>query len=190
VTWANRSRTGRAARTAAVILLSALSGVGHSADLTVIYEGKGTVPLGTYFGHLIGGVDQAGVLPGTQFPLVSRLQPGPLASETLGQGLFAANWMAHPIFVVGGDARSLRWLEQHRQTLHKLGASGLVVTASSERAFKEVQAMAGGLAVAPVRGSWLEQKLLSGGIQSYPLVLMPDGRITADPDTTPGKVAP
>jgi integrating conjugative element protein (TIGR03765 family) len=158
--------------------------------LTTVFEGTGTVPLGTYFGHLIGGADQAGVLPDTRFPLVSKLQPGPLASESLGQGLFAANWMAHPIFVVGGGPFSLRWLEQHGETLAKLGASGLVVAASTERAFKELQRTAGGLAIAPVQGPWLEQKLLSGGIQSYPLVLMPDGRITSDPQATPGKLAP
>jgi integrating conjugative element protein (TIGR03765 family) len=181
------SRAGLGARMAAVILLGAVSMLGHSADLTVIYEGAGTVPLGTYYGHFIAGVDQEGVLPGTQFPLVSKLQPGQLASQSLGQGLFAANWMAHPVFVLGGDAISLQWLQQHRLTLDKLGASGLVIAASNERAFKEVQQLAGGLAIAPVRGQWLEQKLLSGGIERYPLVLMPDGRITSNPQTTPGR---
>jgi hypothetical protein len=47
--------------------------------------------------------------------------------------------------------------------------------------------MAAGLAIAPVRGPWLEQRLVSGGIRTYPLVLMPDGRITSNPETTPGQ---
>lgn len=165
------------------ITLAALPLAARCADLVVIHDGVGSVPLGTYYGHLVAGVDQPGVLPGTTFPLVSRLEPGRLMDSHLGQGLFDAHWLAHPIFVLGTDPGSFQWLQLHRQTLTELGASGLVIAASTEYDFKDLQAFAGGLSLAPVRGDWLEQKLLSAGIVNYPLVVMPDGRITESPES-------
>ena len=170
---------------AALIALPTLPFVpvtGWCADLEVIHDGAGSVPLGTYYGHLVSGVDQAGVLPGTRFPLTTALKPGRLVAGDAGKGLFDAHWLAHPIFVLGTDDLSFQWLQQHRQTLQALGASGLVIEASSETKFKDLQSFAGGVSVAPVRGPWLEQKLLSGRIGTYPLVVMPDGRITDTPE--------
>jgi integrating conjugative element protein (TIGR03765 family) len=169
---------------ASLIALPFASATGWCADLEVIHDGAGSVPLGTYYGHLVSGVDQAGVLPGTRFPLTTALKPGRLISAGSGDGLFDTHWLAHPIFVLGTDDLSFQWLQQHRQTLQTLGASGLVIEASSETKFKDLQAFAGGVSVAPVRGPWLEQKLLSAGISRYPIVVMPDGRITdtAEPE--------
>ena len=164
-----------------LVALTALPLAAPCADLTVIHDGAGSVPLGTYFGHMVAGVDQPGVLPGTKFPLASRLQPGQFANGKVGKGLFEAHWLAHPIFVLGTDILSFQWLQLHRQTLTELGASGLVIAASSETDFKDLQAFAGGLSLAPVRGEWLEQKLMSAGIAVYPLVVMPDGRISNAP---------
>ena len=166
-----------------LVALTALPLAAPCADLTVIHDGAGSVPLGTYYGHLVAGVDQPGVLPGTKFPLVSRLQPGQLANDKVGKGLFEAHWLAHPIFVLGTDILSFKWLQLHRQTLTELGASGLVIEAGSETDFKDLQAFAGGLSLAPVRGDWLERKLISAGITVYPLVVMPDGFITNAPNS-------
>lgn len=163
-------------------VLTAFSSCAWGADLTVIHDGPGSVPVGTYFGHLVAGVEQRGVLPGTRFPLVSRLKAELSPNPTeLGQGLFDSKWLAHPIFVLGTDLLSFQWLQLHRQTLIELGASGLVVAAPGEVDFKDLQAFAGGLSLAPARGDWLEKKLLSVGIKTYPLVVMPDGRISNTP---------
>ncbi len=170
----------------ATLLLTALPAFVGAADLEVIHDGAGAVPAGIYYGHLVSGVDQAGVLPGTKFPLTTRLKPGVLSVDARGEGLFDAHWMAHPIFVLGTDPGSFQWLQQHRQTLGALGASGLVIEAGSEALFKDLQAFSGGLSVAPVRGPWLEQRLLSAGISTYPLVVMPDGRITKAPNVKGG----
>jgi len=164
-----------------MVLLAGIPMVAQCADLTVIHDGAGSVPMGTYYGHLVTGVNQPGVLPGTTFPMVTRLKPGRLPDHVVRQGLFKANWLAHPIFVLGTDILSFQWLQLHRQTLTELGASGLVIAASDETDFKDLQSFAGGLALAPVRGDWLEQKLLSARIATYPLVVMPDGRITNGP---------
>lgn len=166
-----------------LVALTALPLASPCADLIVIHDGAGSVPLGTYYGHLVAGVDQPGVLPGTKFPLVTRLKPGQLAGINVAKGLFEAHWLAHPIFVLGTDVLSFQWMQLHRQTLTELGASGLVIEASSETDFKDLQSFAGGLSLAPVRGDWLEQKLKSAGITVYPLVVMPDGRITNTPDS-------
>ncbi|EWS66261.1 integrating conjugative element protein, family [Hydrogenophaga sp. T4] len=58
-----------------------------------------------------------------------------------------------------------------------------MIEAGSETDYKDLQAFAGGLSLAPVRGDWLERKLMSAGITVYPLVVMPDGFITNSPSS-------
>jgi integrating conjugative element protein (TIGR03765 family) len=150
---------------------------------TVIHSGKGAVPMGTYLGHLVAGVDQAGVLEGVKFPIRSDLRPGVLSdAQAQGtRGLFRPQWMAHPVFLVGTDPLSRQWLSQHRQSLIELGASGIVVQAESERTFKEMQQLAGGASLAPMAGDWLTAALRGAGAPFYPLVILADGRLTSVP---------
>lgn len=154
----------------------------------VIHSGAGAVPMGTYLGHLVAGVDQAGVLEGVRFPIRSGMVPGVLseAQAQAASGLFRPEWLAHPVFLVGTDPLSRQWLSQHRQALIALGASGLVVQAESERAFKQVQQLAGGASLAPMVGDWLTTTLRRAGVQTYPLLVLADGRLTSSPPRTAG----
>lgn len=154
----------------------------------VIHSGAGAVPMGTYLGHLVAGVDQAGVLEGVRFPIRSGMVPGVLseAQARTASGLFRPEWLAHPVFLVGTDPLSRQWLSQHRQALIALGASGLVVQAESERAFKQVQQLAGGASLAPMVGDWLTTTLRRAGVQTYPLLVLADGRLTSSPPRTAG----
>ena len=154
----------------------------------VIHSGAGAVPMGTYLGHLVAGVDQAGVLEGVRFPIRSGMVPGVLseAQAQAASGLFRPEWLAHPVFLVGTDPLSRQWLSQHRQPLIALGASGLVVQAESERAFKQVQQLAGGASLAPMVGDWLTTTLRRAGVQTYPLLVLADGRLTSSPPRTAG----
>lgn len=154
------------------------------AQPVVIHSGDGVVPMGTYLGHLVAGVDQPGVLEGLRFPARAvGMAPGVLSDSQAqaARGMFKAEWLAHPVFVVGTDPLSRQWMTQHRQALIELGASGLVVQAESERAFKELQKLAGGAALAPVVGDWLPVLLRGAGVQSYPLVILADGRLSSVP---------
>lgn len=154
----------------------------------VIHSEAGAVPMGTYLGHLVAGVDQAGVLEGVRFPIRSGMVPGVLseAQARTASGLFRPEWLAHPVFLVGTDPLSRQWLSQHRQALIALGASGLVVQAESERAFKQVQQLAGGASLAPMVGDWLTTTLRRAGVQTYPLLVLADGRLTSSPPRTAG----
>ena len=149
----------------------------------VIHSGAGAVPMGTYLGHLVAGVDQAGVLEGVRFPIRSGMVPGVLseAQAQAARHLFRPEWLAHPVFLVGTDPLSRQWLAQHRQALIALGASGLVVQAESERAFKQVQQLAGGASLAPMVGDWLTSALRGAGVKTYPLLVLADGRLTSAP---------
>lgn len=154
----------------------------------VIHAGPGAVPMGTYLGHLVVGVDQAGVLEGVRFPIRSGMVPGVLseAQAQAASGLFRPEWLAHPVFLVGTDPLSRQWLSQYRQALIALGASGLVVQAESERAFKQVQQLAGGASLAPMVGDWLTTTLRRAGVQTYPLLVLADGRLTSSPPRSAG----
>lgn len=161
------------------------------AQPVVIHAGPGAVPMGTYLGHLVAGVDQAGVLDGVRFPIRSGMVPGVLseAQARTASGLFRPEWLAHPVFLVGTDPLSRQWLSQHRQALIALGASGLVVQAESERAFKQVQQLAGGASLAPMVGDWLTTTLRRAGVQTYPLLVLADGRLTSSPPRTAGALS-
>src|SRR5207249_4511447 len=66
-----------------------------------------------------------------------------------------AQWLTQPVFLVGADTASRRWLRMHRAALLKLGATGLLVDARSEADHRAVQHDADGLTVAPVAATWL-----------------------------------
>ena len=156
-----------------------------SADLEQLYDAGGTVPAAPYFGHLISGAEQRGVLPGFAFPMVSRLVASSDTARTLpSKAIFKSAWMAQPIFLVGADNVSHAWLQRHRAALLVLGANGVIVQAKDEPAFKRMQQAADGLTVGPSRGGWLEQTLLKAGVKTYPLLIQTDGRIAAQPAMT------
>lgn len=173
-----------------------LAGFAHTSQAmsqpVVIHAGPGSVPMGTYLGHLVAGVDQAGVLEGVQFPIRTGMSPGALsdAQAQAARALFRAEWLAHPVFLVGTDPLSRQWLSQHRQSLIEMGASGLVVQAESERAFKQMQQLAGGASLAPMVGDWLTTALLAAGVHSYPLLVLADGRLTSTPPRSAQGVRP
>lgn len=151
----------------------------HSADLEVLNDSKGSIPVAIYFSHLLSGVDQPGVLEGVRFPLRSRLTPGTLGAVSAETKVFDARWMGQPIFVIGTDKVSTDWLEKNMVSLFKLGAAGLVIAADSEASFKKMQTLAGHLSLAPVTDGWLEHRLTAARIAHFPLLIMSDGSVTS-----------
>ena len=64
------------------LVLLALGLIGNTAQAqpVVIHSGNGAVPMGTYLGHLVAGVDQPGVLEGLRFPIRAvGMAPGVLS---------------------------------------------------------------------------------------------------------------
>lgn len=80
---------------------------------------------------------------------------------------------ARGFFLIGSEARSLRWLARHRDRLTEYGAVGLLVEASTEADFRAVARIARGLPVAPASGEAIAAAL---GVQHYPFAVT-DGRL-------------
>ena len=97
-----------------------------------------------------------------------EMRPGTVRPRTL-QGPPTAT---RPLFLIGADARSLEWLEIHRETLIELGAVGMLIEAESVAAVREVAARAEGLEVLPTSGSELARAL---GLRHYPVLISSRG---------------
>lgn len=97
------------------------------------------------------------------FPVRSqRLTPGNVQGRALNApGL-------QPFFLVGDDELSRQWLASRGETLHRLGAVGLVVNVSSAERLAVIRRWTGGLAVSPVVGDDLAARL---GLTHYPVLI-------------------
>lgn len=80
---------------------------------------------------------------------------------------------AQAFFLVGSDARSQRWLEEHRDQLLQFGAVGLLVQAESLQDLEVMAEIANGLPITPASGSDIAKAL---GVAHYPVAIS-DGRI-------------
>ncbi|MEX0295735.1 integrating conjugative element protein [Pseudomonas putida] len=96
----------------------------------------------------------------------ARLSPGAVPPRTLNLPGFT------PLFLVGQDPASLKWLAQHAQRLQELGASGLAVEVADAQALRRIQAAAPGLEIWPVSGDDIAERL---ELQHYPVLITPTG---------------
>ena len=94
------------------------------------------------------------------------LSPGAVPPRTLNLPGFT------PLFLVGQDPASLKWLAQHAQRLQNLGASGLAVEVVDAQALRRIQAAAQGLEIWPVSGDDIAERL---ELQHYPVLITPTG---------------
>lgn len=129
-----------------------------------------TVPAEPYFrGITLEGAHPA-VAPEHR-PAVSRwplrsplLSPGTVEPASFsGSVLFSL-----PVFVVGGDERSLAWLRRRRDTLRAAGAIGYVVEVPDQAAWDQLQTVAEGLPLFAMSGDALAREL---GLRHYPALL-------------------
>lgn len=146
--------------------------------LTVIYDSGDTQPLAPYlavFGESpeseganasaspsLGAAELRQLLPITS----PRLTPGPVARQTIARPFTA------PMFLIGSDPLSARWLLQHHARLAKLGAVGLIVEVPDEAALQRIVELAAGLTVLPASGSDLAETL---NLTHYPVLITQDG---------------
>lgn len=86
-----------------------------------------------------------------------RVEPRPLEMPGL-----------QPLFLVGDDARSRRWLQERSEQLRRLGAVGLVVNVESAEALAELRQLAAGLRLRPVPGNDLARRLQ---LEHYPMLI-------------------
>ena len=77
-----------------------------------------------------------------------------------------------PLFLIGADARSERWLIQHRARLAQLGAVGMLVEVPDEAALDRLTELARGLILLPASGSDLAKSL---ELTHYPVLITQEG---------------
>lgn len=162
----------RVMRQFVLLLILAIAGTGH-AQLVELHDSGDSVPLEPYIVNLLAGDDDAGVLKGLRFPLVSSLQRSVLPMD--GARVFEPKWLTQDIFVIGTDEHSLAWLNFNHAAMQQLGARGIVVAAANEAEFKLAQRVAKPILLAPAISPWLEQRLRRAGVDVYPVLIRRDG---------------
>ncbi|MGH8538077.1 MAG: PFL_4695 family integrating conjugative element protein [Gammaproteobacteria bacterium] len=77
-----------------------------------------------------------------------------------------------PLFLVGADPESLRWLDANRERLKQLGAVGMLVQAETEAELKAVTEAAHGLPLIPASGEAFAERL---DVAHYPVLITREG---------------
>lgn len=160
-----------------LIALCVTSTCAVAAPLTVIEDTGETLPLAPYLGVL--NAQEAVTREETQSSdsPESTIAPlrFPIRTSTLSPGLVARRELMHPasapVFLIGCDAWSKRWLLAHRAQLKHLGAAGMVVDAPDEASLRSLIALADGLAFLPAPASDWAAAL---GLTHYPVLILGD----------------
>ncbi len=76
--------------------------------------------------------------------------------------------LQQPLFIVGYDALSFRWLKTFQATLLQHQAVGLVVNVDTAQQFEAIQAAVPGLEMYPGSGSQLAQEI---DLHHYPVLI-------------------
>ena len=149
-----------------------------AAPLTVIYDSGDTQPLAPLleiFGDppeitsptlpavpSLGAADLKQLLP-IRTP---QLTPGPVEQQQIKRPFTT------PLFLIGSDPLSVRWLIRHRSQLATLGAIGLIVEVPDEATLNRLVGLAQGLNLMPASGADLADTL---GLTHYPILITKDG---------------
>lgn len=158
-------------------------------SIAVLFDTGNGVPVGPLLTQLVGSKDAEAVSPVFQFPIEGQgLIPGEL-SEDAERRWPGAKWLVQPIYLVGNDPASERWLRLNAQRLGALGATGLLVQVRDAREFRRLEGVAEPTPLVPNSSPWLASKLLEIGAGVLPLLVLPDGRITQAVPAQPGATA-
>ena len=146
--------------------------------LTVIYDGGHTEPIAPYLKILNEPQedDTREVVPEPSLGAADLKQLLPIHSPDLSPGrvptVAVSRPFATPLFMLGSDPLSLRWLGARRAQLQKLGAIGLLVEVPDKAALQRVLAAAGDLSLIPASGSDLARSL---ELTHYPVLITREG---------------
>ncbi len=156
-----------------------LAAAGETTALGVIHDGGGE-PIGPYLARLvprdayaIRRIRTSHARPDRAYSLKHYL---PIRSPSLTPGPVEARQeptrLMQPLFLVGADPESLRWLDANRERLKHLNAVGMLVQAENESELVAVMAAAQGLRLIPASGEAFAQPL---GLTHYPVLITREG---------------
>jgi len=158
-----------------------LCAAGSRAGVIVLHDAGGTEPLAPLLEA--SGLAGGSVPPAEEAaPELSReriqflrarvrspgLTPGVQPRVATGE---AGAMLPRPVFLVGADDYSLRWLARFRDRLEAVGAAGLVVQSDGPSDLRRIRDAAGGLPLALGSGSSLAERF---GLKHYPVLIGPE----------------
>ncbi|MDO8828242.1 integrating conjugative element protein [Methylophaga sp.] len=155
-------------RSIALCLLILLLPVLSAGAPVIIYDSGRTTPL----------PDQPDTVQ-VQTPVTAdfsvHLEPLPVTSPTLSPGKVEARsldrrYLERPVFMVGADGLSLRWLAVHQARLKQHQAIGIAVNVDTAEHLQQLQQAAGGLVIYPLAGDALAEQL---DLTHYPVLISP-----------------
>lgn len=168
----------------ALWLMASTNSAPHTAHTLIVVSDQGGVPATPYYRalHLQPGPRSTQVprlldspKPPTArqyreadfFPVKSaRMSPGAIAPRTLNfPGLT-------PMFFIGDDPHSARWLSTSADLLRGLRAVGFVVSVENEERLRRLRAMAPGIQLVP---AVVDDFAASIGLTHYPALITPTG---------------
>ena len=156
----------------ALLLVGGMWSFACSAAPVVIHDTGRTLTLDDYYAPL-AGADSATELSHPQVPSsvadavlpirTPEMTPGKVGKRAIDKPL-----LAQPLFLIGADELSQRWLRRHRPRLLQLNAVGMLVNAATARDLERVAAIADGLPIAPAPASDVARLL---GLRHYPVLI-------------------
>jgi len=81
-------------------------------------------------------------------------------------------YLNQPIFIIGSDPTSIRWLKKTQNKLKQIGAMGLLVQAETIEDLESVYEASGGLHIIPLSGESLAN---THNLKHYPVLISKDG---------------
>ncbi len=139
-----------------------------NAAPNVIYDSGQTQSLKGYLAQIKEPKAQRTQTPLGQMPRVYPVITPELSPATVTPRSINYPQLQQPLFIIGYDHLSLRWLTLFKTTLLQHKAVGLVVNVDHPQQFEEIQAIAPGLEMHPGPGSQLAKTL---GFKHYPVLI-------------------
>lgn len=135
--------------------------------LNVIYDSGNTLPLSNYVNRQTKPKTQPPVSETANFSVLPvrtpSMQPGRI--EPL-KNTFP--YLQLPLFIVGSDDLSKRWLQENRAQLKAIHAVGMLVQVETEQELNDIKAIADGLWISPASG---ESIAVSLDLHHYPVLI-------------------
>lgn len=94
---------------------------------------------------------------------IPSMSPGKVMSRAIDRP-----YLDRPVFIVGADPLSIRWLRLHQAQLKQLNAVGLAVNVETQAQLRQLQNAAGGLAIHPLAGDAIAAQL---ALAHYPVLI-------------------
>lgn len=140
----------------------------------VIHDGGDTRPLAPYYAAITPHRPDAHTRTARSQADSARYLP--LRTPELTPGTVRRRSLEHaplrPLFVIGADPTSRRWLATYHDPLVHLGAVGLLVQAETPADVRAIARIGSGLTITPVAGGDLARTL---GLRHYPALISREG---------------